>query len=250
MKKIFIILSLLAASSYAKDFYVEVNGLRFDLALNKHTRALAVSNYLDFKDMGSITRLEQSRPVREDNFIRDFGGISSDGVASQNLQIVERKLDSSSFFSCIEDGVALYSYELVQKNISSSQKVELALGVSKCESFLSEDFVFPDERNIFFYYGIVSKLSSAGKATVRDLFLKYIDTRLDVNEKFAIESLLTMISYDVQFKEVSTIDLAAYKERLKSDIILSTAKLKGDIQDKSDFVNVDIDSSALLNLLK
>ncbi|EQC47421.1 hypothetical protein [Bacteriovorax sp. Seq25_V] len=249
MKKLFVILSLLVGNSYAKEFYIQANGLRFDLALNKNSRALAVSNYLDFKDMGSITRLEESKPEREDNFLRNFSSEPSDDVTIPSVQVVERKLDFEGFFSCIEEGVSLYSYDLVQKNILTNKKVEIELGVSKCESFLSADFVFPEKKDIFFYYGTISKLDMAGKAIVKDLFLKYLDIRREANEKFAVESLLTMISYDVQFQNLSTVDLSGYKERLKNEILTSTINLSDDIKEKHDFVNASIDSSDLLELV-
>ncbi|WP_372656208.1 hypothetical protein [Halobacteriovorax sp.] len=251
MRSLFFILIILnICNVFGKEFSITNGRLKYSLTLNKYTRELSVRNYLSFKDMGSLSVLEEGEEGRSDNFIRDFNISRLENSDVSETQVAYKKLDKKKFFKCLIDTEEVHSYELIKKKMKPSYRSNLLLELDSCSQFLSSNYVFPDKENIFFFTSIIKKLEESSKSLVEDLFLSYLDINLGANDKFARESLLTMISYDTQFNDVNSIDLSSYKIRLKDEILLSGKLIKEDIESQTESIAASIDTSQLIKIVE
>lgn len=246
MRTILKILCLLfCAQVFAKDFYISIGNLKFELSLHKHTRNLAVTNYLSFKDMGILSRTEIVLEKRADNFVKFEADTNLGNENNSPVEVLPAALSREGFAACLVDGASIYAADLFAKNLTKSQEAELLLQTKSCTQFLSEEYIFPDNLNIFFFTSMYKKVDVASKLIVLDLFLTSLKIKITDDERFTARSLLTMISYDAEFKYSQSIDLEFYKKKLKEQIQISAENFKNEIEANSEYIKSDVDIAKL-----
>lgn len=236
---------LFCAQVFAKDFYISIGNLKYELSLHKYTRNLAVTNYLSYKDMGNLSRTELVLEKREDNFLKFEADANSGNDATKPEEVLPVFLNREGFATCLVESVSIYATDLFAKNLTKSQEADLLLQTKSCTTFLSQEYTFPENLNIFFFTSMYKKVDDASKLIVLDLFLTSLKIKIGDDERFAARSLLSMISYDVEFEKTQNINLEYYKAKLKEQIQISAENFKNEIEANSEYIKSDVDTAKL-----
>lgn len=247
MIRIFIF-ALISFSASAKNFIIEQDNLKYQLELIPEVRDRAVSLYLEMENLGSLMLLENPISGRLDNFKRDLT-FSSLPHTTNPIEVKENEETKSNqdYLNCLIAAPDSTTRELL--DTTDLEKIVLSSELSKCHSLVENGYTPAPPEQILFLKSTLSHLVQNSQEKFKEFFIKVLKNDLEPDLRNIYQSLMTMIAYDAQVKNIDDFDLESLKVRLKEKIAETQRQLEGAIAEANSHLNSAIDTATLTSII-